>query len=224
MDSLPLAAIVFVAAHILISGTPLRDLLTRWMGPGPYQAFFSLIALATLVWLIRAYGAAVTETLWAIPALRWAPLVLMPFSLMLLVAGLTAPNPSMAGQAGLFKDGIPARGVFRVTRHPVQIGIALWALGHLVANGDSAALWFFGALLALSVAGSISLDRKKSRLQGEAWVAFSKTTSLLPFAAILGGRNTLKLGEIGWWRLGLGLAVYVILILVHANLFGVAAF
>ena len=81
MDLLPISAIVFVAAHLLISGTPLRGLLVRRIGEGPYRGLFSLIALGTLIWLILAFNPATPEPLWAVPALRWAPLVLMPFAL-----------------------------------------------------------------------------------------------------------------------------------------------
>lgn len=221
MELLPISAIVFVAAHLLISGTPLRGVLVRLIGDKGFQGLFSLIALATLVWLIMAFNSATPEPLWAVPALRWAPLALMPFALMSLVLGVTAPNPSLAGMEGRFRGEIQARGIFRVTRHPVQIGIALWALGHLLANGDTASSWFFGAMLTLAVAGSISLDRKKTRERGEVWKAFASTTSLVPFAAIISGRNAFHGREIGLWRPGLGLAIYAILIAFHANLFGV---
>ena len=221
MDVLPLSAIVFVAAHLLISGTPLRGFLVGRIGEGPFRGLFSLIALGTLIWLIRSYNAATPELLWAVPALRWAPLVLMPFALMLLVTGVTSPNPSLAGQEGRFRGGIQALGIFRVTRHPVQAGIALWALGHLLANGNTAALWFFGAMLTLAVGGSVSLDHRKTREKGEAWKAFARTTSLVPFVAIFRGHNAFHGREIGLWRPGLGLAIYAILIAIHANLFGV---
>ena len=220
MSVLPISAMVFVAAHLLISGTPLRGLLVRRIGEGPYRGLFSLIALGTLIWLIRAYNAATPEPLWAVTVLGWAPLALMPFALMSLVIGVTSPNPSLAGMEGRFRGEIQALGIFRVTRHPVQTGIALWALGHLLANGDTASIWFFGAMLALAVGGAVSLDRRKARNKGEAWRAFAGTTSLLPFAAILRGRNTFRGGEIGFWRPGLALAIYAILIAFHADLFG----
>lgn len=221
MDLLPISAIVFVAAHLLISGTPLRDFLVRRMGVPLFQGLFSLIALGTLIWLIVAFNAATPEPLWAVSALRWAPLVLMPFALVLLVTGLTSPNPSLAGLEGRFRGEIQALGIFRVTRHPVQVAIALWALGHLLAKGNTASLWFFGAMLALAVVGSMSLDRKKARQKGEAWAAFASTTSLIPFAAIFRGRNAFHGREIGLWRPGLGLAIYAILIAFHGDIFGV---
>jgi uncharacterized membrane protein len=38
----------------------------------------------------------------------------------------------------------------RWTRHPMLIGVALWAASHLIVNGDWASVWLFGALLAWS--------------------------------------------------------------------------
>ena len=46
-------------------------------------------------------------------------------------------------------------------------------------------------------------------------------TSNVPFAAILAGRNQLRLAEIGWVKIGVGLAVYVVVLLAHPYLFGV---
>lgn len=224
MINLPLAAIVFVAAHIVFSGTPLRGKLAGAIGEGPFRGLFSLIALAAMVWLVWAYGNAPLNELWDVEVLAWVPLVLMPFALILLVAGITAPNPSAAGQEGRFRGEIQARGILRITRHPLQMAIALWALGHLLVRGDTASLWFFGALLVLSVTGSISLDRKKAGQLGDRWRAFMVQTSLVPFAAIAAGRNRLSLQEIGWWRIVLGLAAYGLLLVGHEDLFGVGAY
>lgn len=224
MDTLPLAAIVFIGAHLGISGTPLRRLMVGRIGEGPYRGLFSLVALGSIIWLVRAYAAAPLEPLWDVVWLRFFPLAVMPLALALLVAGLTAPNPSLAGQEGRFSGAIEARGILRVTRHPVQMAIALWAVAHLLANGDTASVWFFGALGTLSVAGSVSLDHKKAGEIGERWRAFAATTSVMPFGAIAAGRNALRLGEIGWWRIGLALAIYAILIAAHPYLIGVRAY
>ena len=152
--------------------------------------------------------------------MRFVPLVAMPFALIGLVAGLTVPNPSMAGQESRFTEGIEASGILRITRHPVQMSIALWAMAHLMANGDAASLWFFGAVLALSLAGSLSLDRKKALEKGGHWIAFSESTSMVPFLAIASGRNSFRPAEIGLWRPALALLIYGILLAFHSYLFG----
>ncbi|MDO9127487.1 MAG: NnrU family protein, partial [Parvibaculum sp.] len=56
----------------------------------------------------------------------------------------------------------------------------------------------------------------------ESWTAFAAKTSNLPFAAIFAGRNQLRLGELGWWRILLALIVFGALFYAHLWLFGVS--
>jgi uncharacterized membrane protein len=44
----------------------------------------------------------------------------------------------------------------------------------------------------------------------------------VPFAAIAGGRSSLDVAAIGWWRIGLALLLYVVFLFLHRPLFGVA--
>ena len=56
------------------------------------------------------------------------------------VIGLTTPNPTAVAQEG--RVGQPPRGIVRITRHPFLTGVGLWALLHLISNGDVASLVF----------------------------------------------------------------------------------
>lgn len=222
MTMLLLAAAVFLLGHPGISSTPLRPLLVRALGEKLYMGLFSLAALAAMVWLVMAYGAAPKTALWAAgPALHGFPGLVLPFALVALVAGVSGPNPTSAGQAVQAGAAEPALGILRITRHPVQSAIALWAVAHILAKGDDASLVFFGALLALSVLGPPLMERRKRAEQGAEWQRFAAVTSILPFAAILAGRNRLVLREIGWARVLAALALYVALMLAHPWLFGV---
>ncbi|MGZ6006572.1 MAG: NnrU family protein, partial [Rhizomicrobium sp.] len=58
MSMLIAAAVVFLAIHLLIAGTPLRDAITGAIGEGPYLGLFSLASLGAIVWLALAFGAA----------------------------------------------------------------------------------------------------------------------------------------------------------------------
>src|SRR5262249_15926938 len=93
----------------------------------------------------------------------------------------------------------------------------LWALMHLIVNGDLASLVLFGSLLLLSLAGTMVIDRKRRRLFGDAWQEFASRTSNIPFAALAAGRNQLgpALREIGLIRLVVGLAVYALIFALH---------
>ena len=48
---------------------------------------------------------------------------------------------------GLLERELGPRGVLRITRNPVMWGIGLWAVAHMVPNGDWASLLFFGTLM-----------------------------------------------------------------------------
>jgi uncharacterized membrane protein len=113
--------------------------------------------------------------------------------------------------------------MLRITRHPFLWGVAIWAVGHILVNGSVAALILFGSMLLLALFGTISIDAKRRRALGANWTAFADQTSNVPFAAILAGRQSLNIGEIGWWRIALAIAVYAGVLFVHPHAFGVSA-
>lgn len=217
MGQLFLATVLFVAAHFVPS-LPLRARLARALGEKGYLALYSLVALATLGWMIHAYLRAPLEPLW--PGLRLLPAIAMPFALVLLACGVLSPNPSALGSSKLLAGDEPARGILRITRHPVQWGILLWAAAHLLARGDLKSAIFFGGFCVLSALGTVLIDRRKEAALGEPWQRFARATSNVPFAAIVQGRNRLVLGEIGWTKPLAGLAAYAALFAAHPWLFG----
>ena len=58
---------------------------------------------------------------------------------------------------------------------------------------------------------------------GEVWQRFAAKTSILPFVAILQGRNSLRLKEISWWQPVIAITVYSAVLYLHERLFGVPA-
>ena len=219
--TLILATLAFLALHVLPS-TPLRAAAVRALGESVYQGLFSLASLGLLVWMVVAYKRAPFEGLWT--GLRLVPLALVPVALVLLVCGVLGRNPTAAGQAGALKSDEPARGIVRVTRHPVMWAIMLWAAAHLLAIGSLQAVVFFGGLLLLAAAGTTLQDARKAKTYGEDWARFAARTSNLPFLAIAQGRNRLAWREIGWARPALGLAAFAVLLYFHGWLFGVRAY
>jgi len=228
MVNLLAAAVFFVLLHLLVSGTTLRDKLTSKIGQGPYMGLFSLASVAGLVWLGMAYGAgrheAWNQAYWDItPATRHIQLGLMLLAFLLIVPGLTTPNPTSVRQEGALDRPDVVSGMLRITRHPFLWGVAIWAGGHLLVNGDRASIVLFGSMLALAIFGTLSIDAKRKRALGETWDGFAAQTSNVPFGAILSGRQPLKIGEIGWWRIALAIVIYVGILMGHAAAFGVRA-
>jgi len=215
--TLIVATLAFLALHIIPS-TPLRAVALKALGEGVYLGLFSLVSFAAIVWMAVAYARAPTEALW--PGLRLVPLLTLPFAFVLLACGLLAPNPTLVGQARAFKEPEAARGVLRVTRHPVMWAIMLWAGAHLLAVGSLKSVVFFGGFLLLAAAGTVLQDARKAQRLGEHWTRFAAATSNVPFAAIAQGRNRLAWREIGWWRPATGLALFALLVYFHPWLFG----
>jgi uncharacterized membrane protein len=155
-----------------------------------------------------------------LPGLRPAALVVVLLATLLVVIGLASPNPTSVGMEGAIAKGADAvHGITRITRHPFLWGVALWALAHLVVNGDVASLILFGSLLVLSLGGTASIDARKRRQLGESWQRFAASTSNIPFAAIAGGRNALgpALAEIGIVRPLLALVVFAAIFWLHGR-------
>ncbi len=223
MLSLTLAAIYFAGIHLGIAGTALRDRAVAAVGQNAYRAIFSIASLAGIVWLAMAYKHAPYVLTWGVPQ-WWKPaaIILMLPAFILAVAGLRVPNPTAVGMEGLVARS--PEGIVRVTRHPLLIGIGLWALIHLIANGDVASLLFFGALAITALAGTASIDAKRRRALGPAWQGFAAQTSIIPFAAIAAGRTRFIPREIAAWRWGVAIAAYVLILLGHAHIFGVSPF
>lgn len=219
MTKLLIATVAFLATHY-VSSTPLRARLISGLGNNGYLVLYSAAAVATLVPMAWAYFRAPFIGLWYVPALRYAPLIVMPVAMVLIVSSLMTRNPTLVGQERLLKTDEPARGMLRVTRHPMMWGIALWAAAHVLARGDAASLVFFGGFLVLALSGTVLIDRRKQTTLGADWQRFAAVTSNVPFAAIAESRNRFNAREIGWSRLLAGLALYALVLWLHPLLFG----
>jgi len=222
MGSLIAASAFFLLMHFGVSGTRWRDALVARLGEGAYRGMFSLASVIGLVWLVRAYHRAPTIETWGqLLALRPVVVVVVFVGVLFVAIGLASPSPTSVGMEGKLAQGAAAiRGITRITRHPFLWGVALWALAHLVVNGELASLVLFGTLLLLALFGTVSIDAKRRRLYGEQWQQFARSTSNVPFAAIAAGRNQLApaLLEIGLVRPLIGIAIYAWLFWLHGKL------
>ena len=220
LHNLVLATIVFLATHF-VSSTPLRVTLVEAIGERAYAGAYSLVSFITIGWMVWAYTKAPFVAVVQIPGVKLWPLAVMPFAMILLASGFMTRNPSLIGQQRTLNAEEPARGIVRVTRHPIMWGIALWAAVHLIARGDIASFIFFGGFLLLALAGTKLMDLRKAETLGEDWKRFAAVTSNVPFTAIVEGRNRFVFAEIGWKRVGVGLAAFAALLLAHPYLFRV---
>ncbi|HEX4179383.1 MAG TPA: NnrU family protein [Caulobacteraceae bacterium] len=224
MVMLAAATAVFVLMHLLISGTPLRDRITSAIGEGPYMGLFSLASAVALTWLIIAFaharGGPGDTVFWTVtPATRHPAIGLVLIGFLFMVPGLLTNSPTRVAGGGEVDKASAVRGMTRITRHPFLWGVAIWAFAHLLVNGTLSAFCLFGSMLILGLFGPVSIDAKRMRALGERYGAFKAQTSNIPFAAIVQGRQKLKIGEI-WWRLVVAVVLFVVVLWLHPKLFG----
>jgi len=216
-----LAAAFWLATHNGLAGSAIRAHLAGRIGENGFRIFYSVLSLLALVMLARAWEGAVAMPLWQAPA--WLRLILAAIMLpafLFLTAGLLR-NPTAVGGEAL--AGQQARGIQRITGHPMLWSFALWALVHVIGNGDLASLMFFGVFVISAFLGMPSIDRKLAARNPEAAAKLRAETSILPFGAILAGRNRLVLAEIGWLAPALALLGWAVTLHFHARFFGVPA-
>lgn len=215
------AAILWIGVHVGIAGTVVRARLVERLGEAGFRIGYSIISVVSITLLVMAWQAAPYIPLWSIADwFRWLMALLMLPVLLLFVASVATPNPTAV--AGKLDEAGP-RGIQRITRHPMLWSFALWAGLHLIAKGNLAGVLFFGAFLVTSLVGMPSIDRKLAVLQPALWARLAPATSIIPFGAILGGRNRLVLAEIpkAVWIIG-GIA-WLALLVGHPWLFGYPA-
>ncbi len=226
MAQLWAAAAFFLGIHLLVAGSSARTKIVGVLGERAWLASFSALSIAGISWLAYSFNQAVAgpnHLYWAAPgwAYHLSPLVILVAALFAVI-GVTTPNPTAVSAEALAEKPETVKGILRITRHPFLWGATIWALWHVFVNGDKASIIFFGTFALLAMLGTFSIDDKKRKRLGDSWTGFAARTSNLPFAAIFAGRNQLKIGELGWWRILLALVIFGGLFYGHLWLFDVS--
>lgn len=191
-------------------------------GKAFFRGVYSLIAAATLIWMVLAYRSAPqTALLWPVGDGVWAGATIVMLLASVLLMGSVIRNPALPSGGGPRKFPDTARGVFAITRHPMMWAFALWGLCHIAVYPMMKNLVVALAIIVLALVGAALQDRKKKRLEPELWPAWEAKTSYLPFAAIASGRA--RLGGFGTHALVGGLVVWLAATWVHIPLSGWAA-
>ena len=210
------AAVAFVGTHFALSH-PLRAPLVRVAGEKGFQAIYSLVAFATLGWLVVAFRAASGGTaLWnGFASLPWIAASVLMLAASVLLVGSFLGNPALPAPNAAAVAARGPHGVFHVTRHPMMWSFALWSASHLLVSPTPRVLVLTLAIAALALIGSHLQDRKKKVLMGHAWADWEAKTSYWPR---LGGLA--KAGAVPW--LG-GMALWLVASWAHGPLIAVPA-
>lgn len=224
MDWLPVLVFLlgFAGSHIVLTSAPVRGRLVAWLGDRGFQGLFSVVAIATFVPFVWSYwqhkhAGPLLFDLVQIPGVRAFSIALSGLAFVFVV--LAFVQPSATAQPFFEHARARAQGVSRITRHPMLVGVGLWGLAHVLANGFLTDVIFFGGLAVYALVGAAHQDSRKRALPGDPLGAYYAETSLLPFAAIAAGRNRLALAEISWPGAAAGAAIAAALFWMHPWLF-----
>ena len=192
MTVLILGLIIFIGAHAFTMARQQRAQAILRLGEGPYKGLYSLVSLIGLVLIVWGFGqyrAGGYIQVWNPPV--WTRHIAIPLVWVAFVAFAAAYLPGR---------------IRRALKHPMLASLKIWALAHLLANGDLGSILLFGALLAWAVVARISTKRRDEVLDHGG-----------PAAAPAGWRNDIL-------AIVIGTALYLVfLIWLHPLLIGVPA-
>ncbi len=170
MTILIVGLVIFFGAHLfsaLRSREPGKDIRER-LGYGRYMGLYSLVSILGFGLIIYGFGAArgaglmYEAPVWG----RHVNMLLMAPALILLVA-----------------SQLPAGHIRRRTKHPMLLAVKLWAVGHLLANGEFNSVLLFGSFLAYAVFDRIMVKRRGDQGSGPDTVILAR----MDLAAIVVG-------------------------------------
>ncbi|MEM6463147.1 MAG: NnrU family protein [Pseudomonadota bacterium] len=142
-----LGLILFLGMHsVRIVAPAVRDRIIAERGEDQWKGIYSLVSIAGFILIIWGFSTA----RYVGPVLYSPPLWMAHITLLLMLAAFIM----------LAVFGMPAGKIKAAVKHPMLIAIKLWALGHLLANGDIASVLLFGTFLIWAVADRISVKRR----------------------------------------------------------------
>ena len=186
----------FAIAHSGLAA--LRPWGEKMIGARLYRVGFALVSLPLAVILIVYFfnhrydglqlwqvqgQTGIFTTVWLLSAISFLFLYPATFNL-LEVAAIEKP------QVHLYETGI-----IRITRHPQMVGQVIWCIAHTLWIGTSFTLLTSLGLVAHHLFAVWHGDRRLTSRYGNAFTEAKQRTSVIPFLAILQGRQTVKLQE-----------------------------
>lgn len=152
MSYLVLGLVLFLGVHsVRIVADGWRTQMRARLGEGSWKGLYSVASVVGLVLVVWGYGLARQQ-----PVVLWNPPVGMRHaaSLLTLIAFV------------LLAAAYVPRNVFKAKlHHPMVLGVKVWALAHLISNGNLADVVLFGAFLLWAVL-DFRAARQRDRAQG----------------------------------------------------------
>jgi uncharacterized membrane protein len=141
-----LGLVLFLGIHTVTTQRELRARAIVSLGEGGYKIGYALVSaagLALIVWGFAEYRATGWIDVWHPPtAFKHITVALMLPAVILVVASY------LRGR------------IYTTLKHPMLAGVKLWAVAHLLANGDLGSIVLFGSFLGWAVFDRISLKHR----------------------------------------------------------------
>lgn len=166
-----LGGAIWAGTHLMVSVAPeLRGALVARLGELPYKGLFSLALVIALVLMVMGWKTAPATAVWLPPApMRHITMLLVPIAVVLFLA------------ARLPTD------IKQLIRHPQLTGVKLWAVAHLLSNGEARSLVLFGGMLLWAVLEVIFINRRDGKRARPPKVGALKTTISTLVALLVAG-------------------------------------
>lgn len=171
MTLLILGIVIFLGMHLVRALAPgLRTSVIARHGKNAWMGIYTLVSLVGLGLIIYGFGEARATT----GMLYNPPVFLKHIALLLML-------PAFICLAAGF---LPAGRIAVAVKHPQVLSIKIWALAHLIANGETSSVLLFGSFLAWGVFLRISLKRRERA--GEAVLPVFRSTRNDVLAVVIG--------------------------------------
>lgn len=188
MALLVIGLLLFLATHLVRVIAPgFRQASIERFGRPVWLGLHSVASLLSIVVLAYGFDAArqTTGMLYQTPPFTaHITSLLMLFAMILLAAGL-----------------LPAGHIAVKTRHPILTSVKLWAVAHLLANGEVASVLLFGTLLAWAVVVRIAIKRRaragevtERSFAGAQWDVFAVILGVAATVVMIGGLHEWLIG------------------------------
>lgn len=152
MALLIVGLVIFLGVHsVRIVADDWRTAQIAKRGPKAWKGIYAVLSLIGFVLIVYGYGLARQ-----VPAVVYAP----PAWLRHLGTALTIPAFILLAAAY-----VPGTRIKRAVGHPMVLGVKVWAVAHLLANGAVADLVLFGSILVWAVV-NYAAARRRDRTAG----------------------------------------------------------